>query len=164
MNHQIVEHPAFTIVGKALRVSMENGENFKRIPEFWETCNKDGTSETVSKRSAGGKVLPNVIVGMCSDFTADMSEFTYTIGAESGDGTVPDGMVATTIPALTWAKFEAIGPPPEVIQSVMHHIWNEFFAAGAYSPCPAPSLEVYPHGDPMKPDYRFEIWTAVTKN
>jgi len=44
-DYKIVERKAFRVVGKAIKVSTKDGENFKRIPEFRMECNREGISE-----------------------------------------------------------------------------------------------------------------------
>lgn len=57
MDYRIVEKPAFKIIGKAIRVSTDNGENFKRIPQFWDECWQDGTCDTLGRMIPEGGVL-----------------------------------------------------------------------------------------------------------
>ena len=46
LSFQVARLPALTVVGKPLRVQMEeSGEN--PIPAFWERCFGDGTIETL---------------------------------------------------------------------------------------------------------------------
>jgi AraC family transcriptional regulator len=92
-----------------------------------------------------------------------MEEFTYMIAAENTGGAIPDGYVERTIPAASWAIFEASGAMPEAIQNVWGKIWGEFFPAGEYQHGAAPDLEVYRPGDVISPDYRSEVWVPVVK-
>lgn len=162
MDYRIVEKSAFTVVGKALRVSHKNGENQQRIPEFWQECHCDGTYDQLTVLAAQGEVLGDVTLGLCTDFAPNMEEFTYIIAAEGQKGTAPDGLIEKTIPANTWAIFEATGPMPEAIQTAWNCIWSEFFTANQFQHADGPDMELYPRGDPTLPDYRSEVWVPVT--
>lgn len=161
MDYRIVEKPAFRVVGKALRVSTKDGENLRRIPQFWEECHRDGSHEQLAALAAQGRALGDVTLGICTDFAPNMEEFTYLIAAEGPQGAVPDGLVEKTIPATTWAVFEATGPMPDAIQTVWGRIWSEFFPAKQFQHGDGPDLELYPRGDATQPEYRSEVWIPV---
>jgi AraC family transcriptional regulator len=163
MDYRIVEKRSFTVAGKAVRVSTRDGENLRRIPQFWEECLHDGAHERLAALAASGNTLGNVTLGICMDFTPNMEEFTYMIAAEAADGDVPDGMIGKSIPALTWAVFEAQGAMPDAIQTVWSRIWSEFFPSMQFKHAEGPDLELYPSGDPTQSDYRFEVWVPVVK-
>jgi AraC family transcriptional regulator len=174
MNYQIVEKPSFHVVGKALRVSTKGGENMRRIPEFWQECVADGTVGRLVEMASRSETLPSVTLGICADFSEDMSEFTYIVSAQSEPtpnpslkGREPDsndpanGWMDKTISAATWAVFEATGAMPDSIQAVWSDIWSDFLPSSPYRHADGPDIEVYPAGDPMQPDYRFEVWVPV---
>ena len=162
MDYRVVEKPAFKVVGTALRVSTKNGENQRRIPQFWDECLHDGSHDKLQALAARGGMFGDATLGICMDFAADMQEFTYMIGAAT-NGDAADGMTEKTIPAATWAVFEARGSMPEAIQNVWGGIWSEFFKAGEYKHGDGPDVEVYPAGDPTQPDYRSEVWVPVVQ-
>jgi len=163
MEPRIADKPSFRVAGKSRRISMKDGENFRVIPQFWRETVEDGAHSRLVALAATGRVCPNRLLGVCSDFAADMSEFTYMIAAEAEAGADTSGLDEKGVPALTWAAFEAVGPPPEAIKKVMETIWSQWFPSSGYGPADGPSLEVYPGGDPMKADYRFEVWTPIKK-
>lgn len=39
MDYQIIEKPAFDAVGKARKFTTVNGENLRKIPQFWQEFN-----------------------------------------------------------------------------------------------------------------------------
>jgi len=161
MDYRVVEKPSFKVVGKAMRVTTKDGENLRRIPEFWLECLRDGSHDKIEALGAKGVVLGPVTLGICLDFSSNMEEFTYMIAAESSDGSVPDGLIEREIPAATWAAFEGKGAMPDSIQTVWGGIWSDFFPSGQYKHGNAPDLELYPPGDPRDADYRFEVWVPV---
>jgi AraC family transcriptional regulator len=158
MDYKIVERKGFDVIGKLIKVSCKDGENFRRIPEFWYECNKDGT---VDKLCAIGK--GNAILGICMEMEFDKEMMSYMIAVESNGG-VPDGSFTTrTIPAASWAVFTSIGPLPGAIQQVTERIFQEWLPATGFEHAEAPELEVYPEGDTTAADYRCEVWIPVVK-
>ena len=165
MEYQLVEKPSFDIVGKALRVSTKDGENMRRIPKFWDEVHQDGSHDRLAALAARDSgILGDVILGICADFAEDMSEFTYMIAAEGTEKDGLEGMVQRTIPAATWAVFEAEGPMPDAIQAVWGYIWSDFFPSGKFKHDSAPDLEIYPMGDPSANNYKFAVWVPVTQS
>lgn len=163
MDYQIVEKPSFRIVGRPLRVSTKDGENMRAIPDFWQECVANGTLGQLAALAEKSGVFAGDMLGACTDFASDMSEFTYLIAAESPTAKVPDSMVELVAPASTWAVFQAKGAVPDSIQSAWGYIMSEFLPSGEYAHAAGPDLEVYPPGDPMQPSYQCSIWVPVNK-
>ena len=161
MDYRIIEKPLFHIVGKALRVATRDGENLRRIPRFWEECQRDGSHDQLAALASQGAVVGDATLGICTDFAEDMEEFTYMIAAERQNEAVPDGMIQKTIPAATWAVFEARGAMPDAIQTVWSRVWSEFFPENKFRHGDGPDLEIYPRGDATQPGYRSEVWVPV---
>lgn len=163
MDYRIVEKPSFSVVGKALRVGTKDGENMRRIPQFWAECHDDGTNQRLWGIALNGSVLGNVMLGISMDFAPDMSEFTYMIGAEGTAADAVDGLEERSIPALSWAVFKADGAMPEAIQNAWSGIWSEFLPKEPYAHADGPDMELYPPGDPMSADYVSEVWVPVVR-
>ncbi|MFD1676134.1 GyrI-like domain-containing protein [Alicyclobacillus fodiniaquatilis] len=159
MDYKIVSREGFTVIGKMWNVSCKDGENFRRIPEFWQQCHTDGTIERLCELSPGKDVL-----GICMDMNHDTEELTYGIGVEGQVNALEDGWAARDIPACNWAVFTSIGPLPHTLQAVWKRIFEAFFPATGYQHAGAPELEVYPLGDTTADDYRCEVWIPVVKN
>jgi len=158
MDYRIVEKKEYEVIGKAIKVSCKDGENFRRIPEFWEECCSDGTTEKLCSASKG-----NPLLGICMDMELNNEQLTYMIAVES-DGSIADSSLITrTIPAATWAVFTSVGPMPGAIQEVWKRIFQEWFPATGYEHAEAPELEVYLEGDAGAEDYRCEVWIPVIK-
>lgn len=164
MNYKIVEKPAFSVIGKTLRVSAVNEAQLERIPQFWSESGRDGTIGILSIIAAKGKEgqIGKNLLGICKDITSD-GEFNYVIAVENTSGTEVAGFETFTVPALTWGVFEAIGPMPNAIQELFKRIYTEFFPAGGYERANGPDIEVYYEGDISSPDYRSEVWIPVVK-
>jgi AraC family transcriptional regulator len=68
------------------------------------------------------------------------------------------------IPSATWAVFSSVGPLPQSIVNVWARIFQEWFPSTDYKHADAPDLEIYPPGNPLAQDYKFEIWVPIIKN
>lgn len=158
MNYRIMKKDAFRVVGKALRVQTADGENFRKIPEFWTECNADGTTDGLCALSDDGSCL-----GICAEFNGEMNEFTYLVAVPSAAGAVPEGCREMTVPAQTWAVFDAVGRLPRSIQSVTTRIFSEWFPASSFEHADAPELEVYLPGNMDDDNYRCEVWMPVVR-
>ncbi|HYF84748.1 MAG TPA: GyrI-like domain-containing protein [Clostridia bacterium] len=158
MDYRIVERNEYEVVGKVIKVSCKDGENLRRIPEFWGECYEDGTVEKLCVASGGKDLL-----GICMDMEFEKEQFTYMIAVEGNDITKDSNLAVRTIPAATWAVFTSVGPLPGAIQKVIEKIYQEWLPATGYEHAEAPELEVYPLGDTTAEDYRCEVWVPVVK-
>ena len=164
MEYTIAERAAFTVVGRAVRVSCKDGENLKTIPAFWGQVSTDGTIEALKTLSKGAKITGLSILGICTEFSGDMQEFTYLVAVETTDRIAPDGFVVKEIGAATWAAFDSVGPMPGAIQSVWQRIFSEFFPSTGFEHAPGlPELEVYGQGNPYDEDYHCQVWVPIVR-
>jgi AraC family transcriptional regulator len=158
LDYKIVEREAFRVVGKALRVSTKDVENFKRIPQFWKECNSDGTCEKLCRYFQATEIL-----GVCMDMEYEKEQFVYMIAAKKSRTYTGSEFVEKTIPASNWAVFTSIGPLPNAIQRVWEVIFQEWFPATGYEHAVAPELEIYSDGDMNGEDYQCEVWIPIVK-
>ncbi|WNS46490.1 AraC family transcriptional regulator [Paenibacillus sp. MMS20-IR301] len=158
MDYKIVNKEAFTVIGKSMEVTTREGENFRRIPQFWDECNADGTSDHLIELGPGNDWLG---ICMCMDMQAEM--LTYWIGVEGTPETDPQGYETAVIPAATWAVFKSEGALPDSIQGVWQRIYQEWFPGTGYEHSGGPEFELYPPGDVSAEDYSCEIWIPVRK-
>jgi len=162
MDYRIIEKPAFDVIGKSRKFTTVNGENFIKIPQFWDEFVQNKYYESLMKLTQGktGPVTGADSLGVCIG-EGGTEEFTYAIGVEKPDKTIPVGFEVIHIPAATWAIFESIGPMPKAIQDVTVGIFQEWFPSTGYEHDAKPELEVYLPGDPDKPDYRCQVWVPI---
>ena len=165
MDYRIIEKPAFDVVGKARKFTTVNGENFIKIPQFWEEFVQDENGDKILMdltQRKPGPVTGAIELGVCIA-EKGMEEFIYAIGVEKPDKAVPVGFEVIHIPAATWAIFESIGPMPKAIQDITVQIFQEWFPSTGYEHDAKPELEVYLPGDPDSPDYRCQVWVPIIK-
>lgn len=160
MNYKIVEKEAFTILEKVELHTVENAQNAKSIPAFWERAHRDGTIHTLQETTSD----PSAIFGICYANAPENPTFAYAIGATCHEtARIPEGFRKNTIPARTWAVFPCRGSMPETVQNMWHRIVSEFFPASGYQPTMEFEIEAYTQGDMGSPDYQSEIWVPVVK-
>jgi AraC family transcriptional regulator len=101
MNYKIIEKKAFKVFGKGISVSTKDGENLKRIPQFWGECYADGFCERLCSLPGGG------VFGVCmNDY--EKEKFSYLIAREKTESVnLPEDMKEWVIPEATWAVFES---------------------------------------------------------
>jgi AraC family transcriptional regulator len=171
MDYRIIEKPAFEVVCQSRKFTTVNGENFIKVPRFWDDFCRDKKGNEVLMEYTGckpGAVTGGVELGICwiPEDAVTKEEFTYGIGAEKPDTQVPAGFQIKTVPAASWAVFEARGalrPVPSAIQDVTKRIFSEWFPSTGYEHAPQPELEVYLPGDTNNPGYICQIWIPILK-
>ncbi len=153
MNYKIVDKEGFEIIGKGIKVTTENDENFKIIPKFWQESCQNGVCDKLSSFAGDLGLL-----GVCMEFSPEQKEFTYLIAIEKGEDVSLDDCVVKEIPASTWAaSLNLLATMPHAIQDVTKRILSEWFPATGYEHADAPELEVYLPGNPDAEDYRCEF-------
>lgn len=155
-DYKIIEREAFQVVGKTLKVSTKNGENFKRIPQFWLECDQNGACDKICNSFQAQEIL-----GICMDIELEKEQFTYMIAVKGGETYNGKEFTIRHISASAWAVFTSIGPIPEAIQKVWERIFQEWFPATGYEHACGPELEVYPPGDTSAEDYQCEVWIPI---
>jgi AraC family transcriptional regulator len=166
MDYSIIEKPAFDIVAKARKFTTLQGENFIKIPQFWdEMMQSENGFKALTKltQDKTGAVTGAGSLGICMmDEVND--KFTYAIGVEKPAAkAAPAGFEVIHMPTATWAIFESVGPMPKAIQTVTVKIFKEWFPSTGYEHAPIPELEVYLPGNPDNQDYRCQVWIPIIK-
>ncbi|SES90557.1 AraC family transcriptional regulator [Paenibacillus sp. NFR01] len=158
MEYKIVEREAFTVIGKKLEVTTRDGENFRKIPQFWNECNADGTSNKLYEIGKNEDIL-----GICMDMNMDKEMLSYWVAVEADADADAKGFEKALVPASTFAVFTSVGPMPHAIQHVWERIFQEWFPGTGYQHAGTAEFELYPPGDPQGEDYTCEIWIPVMK-
>lgn len=160
MGYRIIEKEAFRVVGKGIVVSLKDGENFRRVSQFWDDSERDGTVERICSHMG-----PMGMLGICMEADQIREEFAYMIAVEKPETGQAADLEEKEIPASTWAVFESVGPMPGAIQDVWKRIFSEWFPATGYEHAEAPELEVYPPGPKSMTDqdYGSEVWVPIIK-
>lgn len=157
MNYCVKELGEMRLVGFKERMSMSNGENFKRIPEFWNEAGPNGKFEEMMRFNDNKELA---CLGVCANAGED--EFDYYIATGSSKE-IPSHMDELVVPAGTYVSFECIGKMPEGQQKVWKRIFTEWLPSSGYELMDGPQIEWYSDGDNASEDYRSEIWIPVRK-
>ena len=168
MNYRIEEKGAFKVFGVEEIIDTTNGNNFIRIPKFWEESLTNGTVERLSKIKVNNPIkdLCNVNAIMCYNMT-NPNTFPYMIGVVDfeGDAEIPADFVTVNVDAFTWAIFKTENhkqsETPEKIQALWKRIFPEWFPTSGYEHAAGPELELYYNID-ENTSYS-EVWIPVVK-
>lgn len=165
MNYEIKDLSAFNVIGKMIPVTSENGENKKRIPQFWQEVMGDGSFNSIIKLAQKENITKGSSMGICMEFSKDSMHFNYMIGVESSLDKPPEDMVKKNIPAQRWAIFKTKGPLPESIQALWKRIFSEWFPATNFKHAGGPELELYPpsEGESNPDECQSEVWIPIEK-
>ena len=158
MDYRIIKREPFRIVGKSIRVTTADGQNFIMCPQFWAQCCADGTVEKLCSISDGPEMMSVV-----ANFSPDLTEFDYFVAVPKKEGGLSEGITEFIIPSQTWAVFDAVGRLPHSIQTLMPKIYGEWFPASSFEHANGPELEVYLEGNMDDERYRCEVWMPVVK-
>ena len=157
MNYRIKEFEGFHLVGYKERVTTENGENFLRIPQFWDEVGLDGRYEKMIQYNDNKKMY---CLGVCAN--ADDNCFDYYI-ATGSNKKIPEDMVQLFVPAGCYVIFECVGKLPESQQNMWKRIFTEWFPQSTYDLIDGPQIEWYSDGDTSSDEYYSEIWLPIIK-
>lgn len=157
MNYRLEEKEAIRVVGVKKWFCSEGRQQLKEIPKMWDEFpqDKEETLDKISKNHA--------MVGLCADMYDN--GFDYWIGTMTEEP-CPEGFEEITIPACTWAIFEAIGvmrPLPNSLQEIWGRIYSEWLPNSGYQHAMVPEIEYYPVGDMTDPKYKCEVWIPIVK-
>jgi AraC family transcriptional regulator len=157
MNYYVKNLEQFRLIGYKERVSMEGGENFKRIPKMWDEISDDGRYEKLMSLNDN---IDLFCLGVCAN--GSDKDFDYYIATGSASPLL-EGMAELIVPAATYVIFECVGKMPEGQQKVWKRIFTEWFPQSGYEMTDAPQIEWYSDGDPSLDDYVSQIWIPVMK-
>lgn len=151
MNVKIEEKLAFKMFGIERIISMENGQNFIDVPEFWQESFANGTVEKLEKASGIEAnddyegVLP-VHAVMSYKGTGDLS-FPYMIGSLLLDKSNTTGYEIIEVPPTKWAIFSTepylVEHTTEHVQALWKAIFSEWFPSSDYEPATGARIEMY---------------------
>lgn len=147
----------FRLIGRSIRISAGNGTLASKIPEFWSTCQKDGSFSRLASMDDG---TPKGLFGLFGFEEERVHEVAYSIMVHSGMA-LPEGYTEQFIPAATWAVFDCTGPVPQAIQNGWRYLREEWLVRYPFQHASCPELEWYSDGNPYAEDYLSQIWIPV---
>lgn len=154
---EIQQKSEFRLIGKTIRVSLEEGRHFAAIPEFWNRCQRDGAFSRLVSLDRG---KPKGLFGLFDDYDAAAKEIQYYIMAIS-DCALPEGFVEKRIPESAWAVFDCRGSVPDAIQKGWKYLNEEWLVKYPFQHAACPELEWYSDGNSYAEDYLSQIWIPI---
>ena len=154
---RIERKDSFRLVGKSIIVSCENNLHFKKIPEFWNECQRSGIfAKLISMDSAS----PKGIFGLFGAYDEQLNEIEYSIMARS-DQEMPQGFTEINITNAVWAIFDCIGPVPQAIQKGWKYLNEEWLVKYPFQHAQCPEIEWYSNGNAYDSSYLSQIWIPI---
>jgi predicted transcriptional regulator YdeE len=145
-NHPIVQNPALQVIGITCRTSNSPEAGPHDIPKLWKRFYSEDIMNQIPNKAS------DKIIALYCDYDADHTQpYSFIIGclARSID-IIPEGMVAKTIPASSYAVFHAIGEYPTSLIETWGNIWKRSDLKRSYTG----DFELY--GD------KLEVYIAVS--
>lgn len=168
MNYVVAPMWGFKVIGFERIFSAET--SYEEIPKYWdEICEKYCTGIYAGKAPANAcekAIIDNCIgeYGVCIDDIGD-NKFRYLVAGKYTGGEVPEGMTVYELPGGLWAKFKAVGPLPNSLQSLNTQIFREWLPGNTdYEMNGCCNVEWYCCDvDKDQPNYECGIWVPVNK-
>jgi AraC family transcriptional regulator len=163
MDYRVIDKPAFKIVGRARKFTTANGENFIKIPQFWNEYMTTEEYQTLMQLTGGkpGPLTGGICLGSCLPNEGNTWEpFLYAIAIEKTDDMQTGDFEVYQVPASTWAVFDC---NLDNLQEVTKRIFGEWFPSTGYEHAGTPDLEVYLAEDPKRGEHPCQIWIPVKK-
>ncbi|MEU5941742.1 GyrI-like domain-containing protein [Micromonospora sp. NPDC047548] len=138
MRYRVVEKPEFRLVGRRARVPLVHQGMNPAIVEFIRSIDK----ETVARIAALSDQEPAGIVNVSDKLGSDRAEGTeldYWHGVVTG-AQAPADLESVTVPAGTWAVFEASGEFPAAVQDLWRDVFTQWFPSNPYRSRPGPEI------------------------
>ena len=154
---KLAQKDGFRLVGKSIIVSCENNLHFKKIPEFWNECQRNGI---FAKLISIDTATPKGIFGLFGTYDEQLNEIEYSIMAIS-DQEPPQGFTETNIPNATWAIFDCRGSVPQAIQKGWQYLNEEWLAKYPFQHAQCPEIEWYSNGNVYDSNYLSQIWIPI---
>jgi AraC family transcriptional regulator len=163
MDYRIMEKPAFEILGRSRKFRTKNGENFIKIPQFWQEFMKTDEYKTLCDlmENKTGAVTGGAMLGVCfGGEKTNWDPFSYGIGIEKPAKKSPVKFEVIPVPAAAWAVFDCT---LDNIQDVTKRIFSEWFPSTGYEHAAAPEIEVYLPGKFSDTAMKCQVWIPVVK-
>lgn len=152
---QLEQKPAFRLIGKSMQYT--KNDQYKKIPDFWNTCQRDGTFSHLITLDQGE---PQGLFGVYryEDLGTNKMEYALMVTTEV---ILPEGYEEILIPAMTWAIFHCTGPVPQAIQNGWRYLYEEWLLKYPFQHAACPELEWYSSGNAYDSEYLSQIWIPV---
>ena len=119
-NYTLTEKQAITIVGIKCRTSNDPEAGPLDIPKLWGQFFSENIIAQIPHKSS------NEVIALYCDYEGDYTKpYTVVIGCPVASvDSLPAHLVAKTIPAGTYALFQAVGEHPKTLIETWNRIWQ----------------------------------------
>lgn len=155
----IEQKKALRLIGIRTKISCTDNEHYRKIPEFWNVCEKNGTYSMLLSLDTG---KPKGIFGLFGCYDETTNEIEYSIMVIS-DIPLPSGFTEIEIPESAWAVFDCIGAVPTAVQNGWNYLNEEWLVKYPFKHAPYPELEWYSDANVYSSDYLSQIWIPIIK-
>ena len=155
-SHEVVQKPAILVIGIDCRTSNAPEAGPQDIPKLWGRFYGEDILIQIPNK------VSNEVIALYCDYEGDYTQpYSVLIGCPvSSVDTIPEGMVAKTIPASSYAVFRAIGEHPKALIETWGNIWQQSSLERTYTG----DYEVYNEKLFSKSPQEVEVYIAVQKN
>jgi AraC family transcriptional regulator len=166
MDYRIIERPGFNIAITKKQFSTAGGQNFIKIPQWWQEFLKSPDHAAMTALTGGkpGAVTGSSMLGVCMEEEPIKDpqnyNFFYGIAVELPAKGVAGKFEKMVVPAAMWAVFDCT---LDNLQDVTKRIFSEWFPSTGYMHDAKPELEVNLPEDPRSRVMRCQIWIPVVK-
>lgn len=121
MENEIVHKPAILVIGIDCRTSNAPEAGPQDIPNLWGRFYSEGIIDRIPNK------VSNEVIALYCDYEGDHTQpYSVVIGCPvKSIDTLPEGMVAKTIPASSYAVFRAVGEYPTSLIKTWGNIWKQ---------------------------------------
>lgn len=156
---KIEDKPAMRMIGKGTKISTLNNEHYKKIPEYWYECQKNGVYSTLV---ALDTAITKGIFGMFGSYDENTKDIEYALMVIS-DQDLPQDFIEIHIPENSWAIFDCIGIVPQSIHKGWQYLHEEWLQEYPFQHAHCPELEWYSDENIYSEDYLSQIWIPILK-
>jgi predicted transcriptional regulator YdeE/GNAT superfamily N-acetyltransferase len=119
--HEVVQKPAILVIGIDCRTSNAPEAGPQDIPKLWGRFYGEDIKSRIPNKTS------NEVIALYCDYEGDYTQpYSVVIGCPvSSIDAIPEGMVAKTIPASSYAIFRATGEHPKALIETWGNIWKQ---------------------------------------
>ncbi len=163
MDYKIIEKPAFDTIGKGKKFSTNKGENFIKVPQFWQEFMASPEFPALIKLGGEkpGPVTGGISLGvMVANENNTWEPFIYAICIEKTTKINSKDFDTFHVPAAAWATFDCT---LSNLQDVTKRIFSEWFPSTGYEHDNKPEIEVYFQEDTRSKEMSCQVWIPIVK-
>lgn len=143
MEYQLLEKPAFYLVGRSSRFTLENGEFADKGRSFWKSF--VATQEykelaSLTKGRCGLVTEASVMTAYLPNETGSWDPMINVLGIEKAEGMTTSNFEIFSIPAATWAEFNCT---LKTSSAANRRIYSEWFPATGFQRDNKPDIAAF---------------------